>query len=520
LGLERLCLLLLLAALALACGESAPPVAGSGSGTDAGTGSVSVFVTDAPSDDFEAINVSVTRIELLGGPRGKAVIFEGFETFDLLALRDVSAPFASAEDVPAGMYSKIRLTLADLELVEADGEGGYRTYHPHLPGNGKLDLLPREPFEVRDDEMQTLQLDLDADRSIHIVETGNKRRFNFRPVIFVEILENAFEGKLVRLHGLMRDIDADTGSFDLCHVERPRPWLIELGRHARSHAEMADGLGGGRDEAGAPLEDTGAGDRDDIPEDRLSLRRCLDVHMLDDGALFDENGEPIRLGSVEEGQRATVFGHITHTSDRRHLRLLGELVLLGEPGTFTRLRGVVDSELDDSDRFDLAIAPGQGFSEDSVLAVQLFPTSKLFSRSGMALSRDHIELGLGAAATGVIVLSSMDPDMIRTAVLVLAVEKPDIGKLRGEITRIALDARKIGIEDEESGETVCVDVPVHAAIFLIDEDGSQSERIRLQDLEIGDTTDVYGRPGDDECFIAHVIIAFPPGEDPDGGDGE
>jgi hypothetical protein len=180
----------------------------------------------------------------------------------------------------------------------------------------------------------------------------------------------------------------------------------------------------------------------------------------------------------------------------------------------------VDSELDDGDRFDLAIAPGQGFAEGSVLAVQLFPTSKLFSRSGMALSRDHIELGLGAAATGVIVLSSVDPDMIRTAVLVLAVEKPDLGKLRGEITRIALDARKLGIEDEESGETVCVDVPVHAAIFLIDEDGSQSERIRLQDLEIGDTTDVYGRPGDDECFIAHVIIAFPPGEDPDGGDGE
>ncbi|MCU7926215.1 MAG: DUF4382 domain-containing protein [Candidatus Thiodiazotropha sp. (ex Dulcina madagascariensis)] len=202
-------------ALVSACG-------GGGNSQDTssgGTGSVGIMLTDAPADPelFSAINATIERIELIGGDAGRVEIFDGpAETVDLLSLRNESMPFAFQDSVPAGSYCKIRLTLANpdgLELVLAeDGTSHY----PKLPGNGKLDLQTRGCFTLTEGGSITLQLDLDAGNSIHIVKRGNRDVFNFRPVVFVDVLDAEFTGRLVRVDGVIAGVDDDTDSLLLC----------------------------------------------------------------------------------------------------------------------------------------------------------------------------------------------------------------------------------------------------------------------------------------------------------------
>ena len=103
--------------LALACSGS-----GGGGGSD-GTGDVgaaSVFLTDAASDEFDEILVTICALELLGN--GKPVpLFTGRETVDLKDLENFSDLFVYAEEVPVGTYNKIRMCVDKIELID-DGE--------------------------------------------------------------------------------------------------------------------------------------------------------------------------------------------------------------------------------------------------------------------------------------------------------------------------------------------------------------------------------------------------------------
>jgi hypothetical protein len=198
------------------------------------TGSVGLLLTDAPADPslFSEINATLERVELLGGDSGRVSLFDGpAETVDLLKLRNESVPFTFRDDVPVGTYCKVRLTLArpnGLELVlAADGS----SHFPKLPGNGKLDLLARDCFTVAPGASVTLQLDMDAGHSIHIVETGGKTEYNFRPVVFIDVINRDFSGKLVRLEGVIADIDAADQSLLLCNA---------LPTHESSRAHCAE----------------------------------------------------------------------------------------------------------------------------------------------------------------------------------------------------------------------------------------------------------------------------------------
>ncbi|MEJ2591833.1 MAG: DUF4382 domain-containing protein [Candidatus Thiodiazotropha sp.] len=208
-------LILLLLGLLSACGggsSTTPASAGK-------TGSVGVVLTDAPADPstFSSVNASIERVELIGGDGGRVTLFDGpKQTVDLLRLRNEAVPFTFSDQVPVGTYCKVRLTLANpdgLELVmAADGS----SYFPKLPGNGKLDLLARDCFTVAPGASVTLQLDMDAGNSLHVVQTGNKTTYNFRPVVFVDVINQSFSGKLVRLEGEIADVDAAEKSVLLC----------------------------------------------------------------------------------------------------------------------------------------------------------------------------------------------------------------------------------------------------------------------------------------------------------------
>lgn len=206
--------LLLMLGLLAACGG------GSSSTTTAGkTGSVGVVLTDAPADPslFSAINASIERVELIGGDSGRVTLFDGpTKTVDLLRLRNEAIPFTFSDEVPVGTYCKVRLTLANPDGLELVLAADSSTYYPKLPGNGKLDLLARDCFTVAPGASVTIQLDMDAGNSFHIVQTGSKTTYNFRPVVFVDVINQSFTGKLVRLEGEIADVDATQKSVLLC----------------------------------------------------------------------------------------------------------------------------------------------------------------------------------------------------------------------------------------------------------------------------------------------------------------
>jgi len=127
----RLCVLILTSAFLISsCGG------GSSADTAPATGTVLLLLTDAPADDLSAIYLEVTEATLIGG-NGQQTIFSGNKIINLLDLSNFNEPIAFGE-VLAGDYTKIRLQISSLELVEKDTEK--RTFL-RLPANGKIDLL-------------------------------------------------------------------------------------------------------------------------------------------------------------------------------------------------------------------------------------------------------------------------------------------------------------------------------------------------------------------------------------------
>ena len=241
---------------------------GSGTSTDSsqaqGKGTVGILLTDKPADPalFAAIIASIVKVELMGSEEnGRIELFSAPPTkeFDLLRLRNESIPLVFKDKVPAGTYCKIRLTLSQLELVLTNGTpddtGDDTSAYPKLPGNGKLDLVVRDCFDVVAGEVLALQLDMDAGKSIHIIEKGNctnkpDKCFNFRPVVFVDVIEKDFNSKLVRLNGVIKEVDSVEEYLLLCEALPSKDMdnegcvKVHFGDDAAFFENAEDGKGG------------------------------------------------------------------------------------------------------------------------------------------------------------------------------------------------------------------------------------------------------------------------------------
>jgi hypothetical protein len=224
------------------------------------------------------------------------------------------------------------MTLTEIELVKRDADGKIiDTVYPKLPGNGKLDLVPRGDFVVRPGETLLLQIDMDANKSIHIVGTGSGK-YQFRPVVFVDVMSEALFGKLVRVHGVIEDIDGSDQEFKLCQTDIP----------VRVENDQQDPQSPG----------------------------CIQVDVVNTSSIFDAEGRPTDFGALVAGDEATVYGNFRSDAgdddddrddrqDDRYRRELDDLELvavvveLGPEGTFQQLQGVAQSPVDAADRFIL-----------------------------------------------------------------------------------------------------------------------------------------------------------------------
>ncbi|MGE0621614.1 MAG: DUF4382 domain-containing protein [Pseudomonadales bacterium] len=213
-SLIRLLALSLIGSLLAACG-------GSGSSDPQGTGSVAILLGDGPLDDVIEVNIDIDRVVLLGAD-GQIVLTEDAtpEPVNLLELRNVTELLLDVDDVPAGRYSKIRMYIDSLQIVRDDLMAGRIEEDAQLPANGKIDLNPQGPFEISPGEDLVIQIDLDVGRSVHTVLTGNSS-LRFRPVVFIEVLDQRANLRLTHLFGVMDNVAAS--AFDLCESVSPAP---------------------------------------------------------------------------------------------------------------------------------------------------------------------------------------------------------------------------------------------------------------------------------------------------------
>ena len=174
----------------IGCGSSGGS-GGGDTGFSADSGNVALFLSDGPADEYEHIWAGVKAVFLIPADDGNPVhIFQSPDPdgkeVDLLDLKDQKFLLTVKKNVPAGFYSKIRLIIAYIHPEGGTGPCTDTDLEIKLP-SGKIDLNPRENFEVVPGETLSINLDMDMDKSIHFKPAGNSGKCIFRPVIFVDI---------------------------------------------------------------------------------------------------------------------------------------------------------------------------------------------------------------------------------------------------------------------------------------------------------------------------------------------
>jgi len=479
---------------------------GGGGGSDSasntvssgGTGSVGLLLTDGPTDDFDAVFITVVQAELLSDS-GSVTIFLGEETLNLLDYRNDARIFALNPGVPAGTYEKIRLTLSDIELVKCEDGAVIQpvdvdtcintiadNVQPRLTGNKKLDLNPGADFEVVPGGTLMVEIDIDAEKSIHIVETGNGK-YQFRPVVFVNILSDGVSGKLVRIHGIIADLDRAAGEFEICSRE----------------INLLPGI--------------------DVIDHDIT---CVDVKFNDDTAIFGPDCTFCGPEDLFNGDEATVIGHLRldaedddevehHESDGDHNHydfdgvFIHALVIeIGPDGIDDTLDGIALTTVDDRFLFDMSINPGQGYTEGSEITVQILPGTSIVERDGSIVPISAIQPGRPLSVDGEIESLPDSPAVLLASLIVVDTEA---GVLRKESGIIGL------IPDEVCGfyletDIDSIDLSVKADnknTRVLRINGTDVDIIPVEALEKGDVVNVYGQDDDVQlCFVAEIIVVF------------
>jgi hypothetical protein len=482
---------LAVAALALvisaACGGG-----GSGNSDSSGTpppaapttGTIAILLTDGATDEFCRILATVENIELLDDSGSRTSVFTGPETVDILAMRNYTDFFAIDPEVPIGAYEKARMTLSDLALVHCDDQGipepEANWEHPHLPGNGKLDLNPRGTFEVIGGETLIIELDMDMEKSLHVHQTGNGK-WQFRPVIFVTIRPD--DSKLVRVFGEARNVGSST--FELCPV--------------------------------APPSSTDSGSSTPSTE-------CLDVFTDAETGIFDETGTRVDLSSVTSGDLLTAIGflviHDDADGDTRldDLRLDAAVVELGDRGTFERVVGTVVSAPGNNDLFVFDPTPLDDAT--NAIDVRLQSGTRIFALgSNEELTSAALQSGTTGEVDGVFT-TPPSGEPLKSSLIVL-----DTDTTPGVSLLAALIEDPIPADDDPTTPatrrfnvtvdalTRCVKTDDGTRYLRITEtvDTSETEAITFADLVAGDTVDVFGADDTTEpaCVLADTVQKYP-----------
>lgn len=160
-------------ALTLACGGTS---SGSSSSTaPVPTGTAAIILTDAPSDQWSAIEVVVTKVTLLNKTdhTKEVVAFQGTTAkINLVDLDSVGELLATAQ-IPVGTYDALRITIdpASVNLVKADGTA-VPSSQVHVPVPVVTVALSAD-LVVTTSGSNAVQLDFDLGHPLFLVQLPN-----------------------------------------------------------------------------------------------------------------------------------------------------------------------------------------------------------------------------------------------------------------------------------------------------------------------------------------------------------
>ena len=488
-------IILVLAGGLTACGRGDSPTEPTPDSAPSNKGHVAIVLTDAPNADFSAINITVQEILLIGGDETQSyVLFSGEKTIDLLKLKNFSELFALGENIPTGTYRKIRLTLKQpngIELVRKDASGNIiETAYPQLPGNGKLDLNPRGPIVVNADATTYVQLDFDAAKSIHIVQTGNGK-YQFRPVIFVDVITKENPGKLVRQVGIVHAMDQATHTLRLCAF--PTPAFMQKPKGQGNSANAAHGHNDNDDESQGAGAATG------------QYEPCMRVNTLN-ASIFDSEGKPAT--ALAENESVMVVGFLTHTlrsDDEEHydhyrVVLDAEVIEKGVLGSYQIVAGKVK---ENATNIDTPVKLIQ--ANNSEVSAKLQAETKVFSRQGERLDISAIKKDLAASIDGV--WMAQNTLNLRATLVILDLAKAtDELHFSGTIKAIDLAHSQFQITTNTGDITVMISSATNAFAINSTTTPNLSHRIELDQLVVNSRVDVYAHTTPVGDVLAEVVI--------------
>jgi len=419
-------------------------------------GQVALLFTDLPSEDFDQILIRFDEVSLLGD-EGHQVIYpqsadDGVMEIDLLSLRQVS-DVAFIREVPAGMYSKVRLHLTGIDLVK---EGVATSVD--LVANGKLDLNPRGEFEVRGGQMLFIALDIDANRSFQAHQSGNGR-WHFRPVVFMDIFGDYDVERLMRVFGEVIAVDSTAMTFDLC----PVGMISQMGAGMGMSAEHS---------------------------------QCITVFPGDSGVFSPEDGTDLGFGALkvtEPAQQLTMIGHF-RTSMGMEAGAMSEfdavVIELGDEAAFARLGGMALGGPADygtepgTQVFDWAVRSGQSLPEGTVVTAQLQAKTAIFDSEGNEfVDGSAIQQGVTGMVDGI-----DDSGLFRSSLVVLDALNAGDEQLSGTVADPIVIGESFALITETTTETICV--------------AADAEILKLESLDDGSGPVVTLSPADfDEIAV-------------------
>lgn len=159
-------------ALSLACGGTSTGSAAPGT---VATGSAAIILTDAPSDQWSAIEVVVTKVAFLNKAdhNREVVVFQGATAkINLVDLDSVGELLATAQ-IPVGTYDALRITIdpASVNLVKADGTS-VPASQVHVPMPVVTVALSAD-LVVTASGSNAVQLDFDLAHPLFLVQLPN-----------------------------------------------------------------------------------------------------------------------------------------------------------------------------------------------------------------------------------------------------------------------------------------------------------------------------------------------------------
>lgn len=347
---------------------------GGAGGGDEGdqTGTVTITVGDGPTDDYSQIIMVIAEIRFLSNGGQDILVLDEPKTIDFLQVRNFSEVLIKRE-VVAGTFNKIRLILDRLTVVDHAGVAR----DVALNGLRKIDVNPQGSFQVRGGDEIVIDVDVDLDRSIHVVATGNNQ-IRFRPVIFATInAEPAFD-KLFRVQGTIDDLLTTTDDFSVCDIRRttddePRPNPAEV---------------------------------------------CVTVDPDDDTALFDSEGKPVETVALAAGDPVVIYGKFRPASDV----LIPAVIAVGE--NFSRVRGIAGSDFRaGTEDFDLDQVNDVCLLEPDPYRVTVVEEVPVFQedaqRNALPVARENIQRCLETEAEGFVVNPASADEFLRSFVVLL-----------------------------------------------------------------------------------------------------